>query len=287
MASRLSLRDVSYSYPLPAVDEVAAVSDVSMNVEPGDFICLAGANGSGKSTLAQLCAGLLSPSSGSIHYGDNPVRGRQATRDFRRRMGLLFQNPEDQLFADTVEKDIAFGPRNRGLRGEELAARVSRSAHLAGLRLEELGGRSPFSLSEGQKRRVALAGVFAMMPEVLILDEPFIGLDYEGRRSLESSLREYHHERGASIIVITHDLAGTWSLATAFGLLSGGKLTRFETRLGLLSGNAGLEALGMQLPQWGILARELLRAGVSVADPSDPRLLAEAILGLKEASRDG
>jgi energy-coupling factor transport system ATP-binding protein len=285
MAQRLRLEDISFSYPLPGKGEVPALSEVNIEVEAGEVLCLAGANGSGKSTLAQVCAGLLEPSGGRLLYGDEVIEGRGKLRDFRRRVGLLFQSPEDQLFADTVARDIAFGPRNHGLRGDELDARVSESAAVVGLPLEELGGRSPFSLSEGQKRRVALAGVLALEPEVLVLDEPFIGLDYEGRRDLSEALVGYRERRGASIIIVTHELSHVWGLATAFGLISGGELVRLETRDELLSSETDLGELGMQLPQWGVLARELLRAGMSMDDPSDPRSLAGAIAARKGGRR--
>jgi energy-coupling factor transporter ATP-binding protein EcfA2 len=133
MALRLRLEDISYSYPLPGRDEAPALTSISMAVEPGEVLCLAGANGSGKSTLAQVCTGLLIPASGSLYYGDKKVEGRGALREFRRKAGLLFQNPEDQLFADTVSKDIAFGPRNHGVKGEELHKRVRDSAAMVGL----------------------------------------------------------------------------------------------------------------------------------------------------------
>jgi energy-coupling factor transporter ATP-binding protein EcfA2 len=284
VALRLRLEGVTYSYPLPGKDEAVAVTAVSLAVEPGDVLCLAGSNGSGKSTLAQVCTGLLAPSSGALYYGDERIEGRSALREFRRKVGLLFQNPEDQLFADTVEKDIAFGPHNHGLRGDALKARIQESAAMVGLPLDELGSRSPFSLSEGQKRRAALAGVLALDPEVLVLDEPFIGLDFEGRQSLASALTSYRAERGASIIIVTHELSHVWSLATTFGLLSEGRLVRFETREELLAGETDLAALGMQLPQWGSLARELLRGGVSLEDPADPRALAGAMAKRREAT---
>jgi energy-coupling factor transport system ATP-binding protein len=277
MALRLRLEDISYAYPLPGRDETPALTGVSLAIEPGDVLCLAGANGSGKSTLAQVCTGLLLPSSGAVYYGDKKIEGRGALREFRRKTGLLFQNPEDQLFADTVARDIAFGPKNQGLKGADLDKRVGESAALVGLRLEELGGRSPFSLSGGEQRRAALAGVLALDPEVLVLDEPFIGLDYEGRRSLEEALGRYREERGASIVIVTHELSHVWSVATVFGLISEGRLVRLYTRSELLSGDADLGELGMQLPQWGTLARELLHAGISIDDPADPRALAGAI----------
>jgi energy-coupling factor transporter ATP-binding protein EcfA2 len=286
MALRLRLEDISYGYPLPGKGEAQALTSISMVVEPGEVLCLAGANGSGKSTLAQVCTGLLLPTSGSLHYGEERVRGRGALREFRRKVGLLFQNPEDQLFADTVSKDIAFGPGNHGLKGEELHARVRDCAAMVGLPVDELADRSPFSLSGGEQRRATLAGVLALDPEVLVLDEPFIGLDYEGRRGLEEALVRYREERGASIIIATHELSHVWSIATRFGLLSEGKLVRLDSRAELLSGDVDLGALGMQLPQWGALARELLSAGISVDDPADPRALAGA-MARRRGGHDG
>ncbi len=283
MALRLTLDKVSYSYPLPGREDVPAVAEVSFSIEPGEVFCIAGANGSGKSTLAQICAGLLAPVSGSVLYGGEVVEGRARLREFHRRVGLVFQSPEDQLFADTVGKDIAFGPRNHGLRGNELQAAVSRAAELVGLPLERLGARSPFSLSEGEKRRVALAGVLALNPDVLILDEPFIGLDYDGRERLKHALSAYREERDASMIIVTHELSDVWPLATRFALLAEGRLRRFDRRHDLVSCEFDLSELGMRLPQWGVLARELLQSGISLEDPADPRALARAIAAHREA----
>ena len=251
-------------------------------MEPGEVFCVAGANGSGKSTLAQVCAGLLAPSTGCIRYGDEVVGGRGERREFRRRIGMLFQSPEDQLFADTVEKDIAFGPRNHGLKGDELKSAVRRAAALVGLSLDDLGMRSVFSLSEGEKRRTALAGVLALDPEVLVLDEPFIGLDHDGREHLKAALSSYRADRGASILLVTHELSDVWPLASRFALISGGRLERVAGKNDLVSGDMDLSTLGMKLPQWGSLARELLRSGISVNDPADPRSLARAIAAHRE-----
>jgi len=285
VALRLRLEEISYSYPLPGRQEAAALGGVNLEVSPGDIFCVAGANGSGKSTLAQVCAGLLAPTSGRVLYGEESVYERGDLREFRRKTGLLFQSPEDQLFADSVRKDIAFGPRNHGLRGEQLTDTVEKAAELVGLSLEKLGDRSPFSLSEGEKRRAALAGVLALRPEVLLLDEPFIGLDYEGREHLKRALLRYREDAGASIIVVTHELSDIWPLATCFTIIDGGKLQRFEERADLLSGDVDINALGMKLPQWGILARELLSSGISLEDPADPRVLATAIAAHREANR--
>lgn len=281
MAELLSLKDVSYSYPLPGEGEAAALRDVTFEVEPGEVFCVAGPNGSGKSTLAQVCAGLLAPGDGTVLYGGEKMEGRGRLRALRTRVGLLFQSPEDQLFADTVEKDIAFGPRCRGVRGGRLEEAVRRAAEMAGVDLELFGGRSPFTLSEGEKRRAALAGVLALFPEVLVLDEPFIGLDYEGREHLASALSRYRQERGASIIVVTHELAGVWPLADRFALMDGGSLLRVERKQDLAAAGAELGGSGMRLPAWALLARELAALGASVRDPSDARALAAAAGSVK------
>ncbi|MBU1669776.1 MAG: energy-coupling factor ABC transporter ATP-binding protein [Actinobacteria bacterium] len=276
MAEILSLESVSYSYPLPGEGEAAALREVSFEVEPGEVFCVAGPNGSGKSTLAQVCAGLLSPTGGSLLYGGEKVEGRSRLRALRKKVGLLFQSAEDQLFADTVEKDIAFGPRCRGVRGPELDQSVRGAAELAGLDLEAFGGRSPFALSEGERRRAALAGVLALSPDVLVLDEPFIGLDYEGRTHLAAALTGYRRDRGASIIVVTHELAGVWPLADRFAVMDSGSLLRVARREDLAGAGDELGALGMQLPDWAVLARELAALGAPPVNPSDPDALADA-----------
>lgn len=287
MALRLRLEDISYSYPLPGREESRAISGVSFEVEPGEVLCVAGANGSGKSTLAQVCAGLLTPSAGQLYYGGERIEGRAALFGLRRRIGLVFQSPEDQLFADTVEKDIAFGPRNHGFRGDELETRIREAASLLSLPLESLGKRSPFSLSQGEKRRVALAGVLALSPEVLVLDEPFIGLDFEGREHLKAALERYRAARDTSVIIVTHDLADSWRLADRFALLSAGRLTRLAGRPELLAAGADLSDTGMRLPQWGVLAAGMERLGIRADDPADPASLARAIASFREARNGG
>lgn len=283
MHPRLTLENVSYSYPLPGRGEAPALSSISLRVEPSEVLCIGGANGSGKSTLAQVCAGLLVPSSGSVHYLGKRVDGRKDLLGLRRKVGLLFQSPEDQLFADTIEKDISFGPRNHGLRGAELKERVREAAALFDFDLDRSGGKSPFALSEGEKRRVALAGVIALDPEVLILDEPFIGMDYDSRAHLQSLLERLRSRQGTSIVIVTHELATAWSLADRYAILSGGRLDLLQSRADLVSSEAELAPLGLRLPQWGVLANRLRRMGIAVDDPADPRSLARAICSIREA----
>lgn len=286
MAAILTLESVSYSYPLPGEGESAALDGIDLQVERGEIVCVAGPNGSGKSTLAQVCAGLLVPSSGRLLFDGRRVESRAELRGLRQRIGMVFQSPEDQLFAGTVTADIAFGPRNHGLRGAELEKRVRSAATIVDLSLERFGERSPFSLSEGEKRRVALAGVLALEPDVLVLDEPFIGLDHDGREHLKAALERYRERRETSVLVVTHDLADTWRLADRFALLSGGRLVRVESSRELVSGY-DLGSLDMRLPQWGVLARELVSGGAEVADPADPAELARAIASILEARHGG
>jgi energy-coupling factor transport system ATP-binding protein len=252
-------------------------------VEPAEILCIGGANGSGKSTLAQVCAGLLAPSAGWVRYRDKRVERHRDLLELRKNVGLLFQSPEDQLFEDTVEKDISFGPRNHGLRGADLEARVRRSAELFDLSLEELGGLSPFSLSGGEKRRVALAGVIALDPEVLVLDEPFIGMDFDSIRHMKALLARLRDTSGTSVIIITHELSSSWSLADRYAILAGGRLESLQSRSELARSEADLSALGLRLPQWGLLANRLEEMGVAVEDPADPLALARAVCSIREA----
>jgi energy-coupling factor transport system ATP-binding protein len=282
----MTLENVLYSYPLPGRGEVPALSDISLRVEQAEILCIGGANGSGKSTLAQICAGLLIPSSGSVLYQGEKVDKHKDLLRLRRKVGLLFQSPEDQLFADTVEKDISFGPRNHGLRGAELEAKVRHAAELFDLSLDELGGTSPFTLSGGEKRRVALAGVIALDPEVLVLDEPFIGMDFDSREHITALLGRLRETSGTSIIIITHELSSSWSLADRYAMLASGRLENLQTRAELVRNERDLGTLGLRLPQWGLLANGLAKLGVSVEDPADPLTLARAVCSIMEGSDD-
>lgn len=280
MGRGLKLSGVSYSYPLSG-RESAALSGVSMNVTPGEVVCVAGPNGAGKSTLALVCAGLLDPDEGTVSYGGEEIRTRRKRLELRRKVGLLFQAPEDQLFADTVAGDIAFGPRNHGLKGEDLQQRVRWAASLVGLDLERLGGRSPFSLSAGERRRVAIAGVLATGVEVLVLDEPFIGLDHEGSRMLERSLRLFLHDSGNSIVVITHDLSGVWGIADRFVFLEEGEVRLESDREEVAAGKVDVVDQGVRLPQWAALTRELDRMGFPPSS-SEPGDIARALACARE-----
>ena len=206
MAPFLEVKNLTHTYSAGTPFEHVALDNVSFCVEKGEFIGIIGHTGSGKSTLMQHLNGLLKPSSGQILLDGKDIwADKKTTRQTRFRVGLVFQYPEYQLFEETVYKDIAFGPKNMGLDKQEIDRRVRESAALVGLREEQLSV-SPFDLSGGQKRRVAIAGVIAMEPEVLILDEPTAGLDPEGREEILANIQAYRKAKNATIIMVSHSM---------------------------------------------------------------------------------
>lgn len=275
MAQRLTLENISYGYPFTGSSKV--LDKLNLTVQPGEVVCIAGKNGSGKSTLAQICAGLLRPTAGNIRYGGTEINNRRDLSLLRNNVRLLFQSPEEQLFSDTVYRDISFGPKNRGVKGAELDSLVNDSAKLAGLEIDRVKDGSPFSLSQGEKRMVALSGVFALQPEVLILDEPFTGLDFEHREHLRESLNRYVETYNASLVIITHELSGVWRTANKFAVLSNGELSELKSMDEIISEEEGLSRLGLRMPQWGILALELEKMNIRTGDLSDHKAIARSI----------
>ena len=202
----LEIQNPTHTYGIGTPFRRSAVEDVSFSVEKGEFLGIIGHTGSGKSTLIQHLNGLLKPTSGQILLDGRDIWAEpKKIRNIRFQVGLVFQYPEYQLFEETVYKDISFGPKNQGKAGEELDHAVREAARLVGLRDEHLE-KSPFELSGGQKRRVALAGVLAMEPKVLVLDEPTAGLDPAGRENLMANIREYHRHKNATIILVSHSM---------------------------------------------------------------------------------
>ena len=202
----LEIKNLTHTYGIGTPFRRSAVEDVSFAVEPGEFLGVIGHTGSGKSTLIQHLNGLLKPTSGQVLLDGKDIWAEpKKIRNVRFQVGLVFQYPEYQLFEETVYKDISFGPKNQGKTGDELDHAVREAARLVGLRDEQLE-KSPFELSGGQKRRVALAGVLAMEPKVLVLDEPTAGLDPAGRENLMANIREYHRNKGTTIILVSHSM---------------------------------------------------------------------------------
>ncbi len=245
----------------------SAVKNVNMEILEGEFLGIIGHTGSGKSTLIQHLNGLLRPTSGRIYLGDRDIwADPKKIRDVRFRVGLVFQYPEYQLFEETVYKDIAFGPKNMGLDGKEIDRRVRSALAFAGLG-EDLLEKSPFDLSGGQKRRVAIAGVIAMEPEVLILDEPSAGLDPAGRRSMLENIRAYHQQKGTTVVMVSHSMDEVAENVERIVVLADAGVVMSGTPHAVFSRAQELLDVGLNVPQVTQVAMALQRQGVAV-DPA-------------------
>jgi energy-coupling factor transport system ATP-binding protein len=239
-----------------------ALCGVSLEIGPGERVGIVGRTGSGKSTLVQHLAGLLIPTAGRV-WLDGVVAHERTTADRtrRRRVGLAFQYPEDQIFERTVSREVAFGPRNLGLKEEQIAARVRWALEMVGLDPEAMQKRVPFTLSGGEMRRVALAGILAMRPDVLILDEPTAGLDPRGRWELLSRVRAWQEETGMTLILVSHDLGELARVVERVVLLDGGKVVADGPARQVLSDSDLLRAAGLDVPRPVALLRTLREAG--------------------------
>lgn len=251
-----------YSEGLP--QESRALDGVTFTAEDGQFIGIIGHTGSGKSTLVQHLNGLLKPSSGNIIVGDTDITAPGVVmNDIRKRIGLVFQYPEYQLFEETVEKDVAFGPKNLGLSEEEIAVRVKESLELVGLDYEKFRDRSPFDLSGGQKRRVAIAGVIAMKPEVLILDEPTAGLDPKAHQDVLDMVVKIHEHEKNIIILVSHNMNDIAKLADKVLVMDGGKLAMQGTPEEVFTQHEKLTAIGLALPHSAELMNRMAAKGLA------------------------
>lgn len=245
----IQVKNLTHIYSEGLPQESIALDDVSFVAEDGQFVGIIGHTGSGKSTLVQHLNGLLKPKSGNIIVGGTDItESGVVMRDIRKKIGLVFQYPEYQLFEETVEKDVAFGPKNLGLDEEELTARVKEAIELVGLDYEEIRQRSPFDLSGGQKRRVAIAGVIAMKPEVLILDEPTAGLDPKAHRDVLQMIENIHKHENNIIILVSHNMNDIARLADKILVMDGGKLAMQGTPKEVFSQEEKLESIGLALP---------------------------------------
>ena len=245
----LAVNDLTHIYSIGTPFEHAAIEHVSFTVEPGEFIGLIGHTGSGKSTLIQHLNGLLKPTSGEIlFHGKNIWESTVMIRQTRFQIGLVFQYPEYQLFEETVYKDIAFGPKNMGLDQDEIHRRVLRASGFVGLP-EALLKKSPFELSGGQKRRVAIAGVIAMEPEVLILDEPTAGLDPVGQKQILENIRAYQQAQNAAILMVTHSMEDVAVIADRLLVMNDGAVAMQGTPPEVFAHAEELAAMGLDVPQ--------------------------------------
>ena len=263
----LQTENLNYVYSEKTPFEKVAVKNVNIGIGENDFIGLIGHTGSGKSTLVQHLNGLLKPTSGKIYFeGKNIFDKDYDLNALRFKVGLVFQYPEYQLFDETVEKDIAFGPRNMGLSEEEISQRVEEAAHIVGLK-PELLSKSPFDLSGGEKRRAAIAGVIAMRPRVLILDEPTAGLDPVGRNRILEMLKNYRQEHNTTVILVSHSMEDVAQVADKALVMNKGEVFMYDTVEKVFSHGEELEKIGLNVPYVTKIFAKLRANGVDV--PTD------------------
>lgn len=263
----LEVKALTHTYSAGTPFEHKAIDNVDLEVMPGEFLGIIGHTGSGKSTLIQHLNGLLRPTDGQILLDGTDIWTRpKEIRKVRFQVGLVFQYPEYQLFEETVYKDISFGPKNMGLEGEEIDCRVRRAAAFAGID-EEMLEKSPFELSGGQKRRVAIAGVIAMEPKVLILDEPTAGLDPRGREAILAQLRSYHKQKGNTVILVSHSMEEIARNVDRIVVMSHSHKLMDGTPEEVFSRADELLQVGLDVPQVTKVAMELQKRGL-LADSS-------------------
>ncbi|QAA30854.1 energy-coupling factor transporter ATPase [Clostridium manihotivorum] len=262
----IKIESLTHIYMPKSPFEKKALDDVSLEIYDGQFVALIGHTGSGKSTLIQHLNGLLKPSSGKIIVDDvNITEKGVKLSDIRKKIGLVFQYPEYQLFEETIEKDIQFGPRNLGLSEEEISIRTTRAMKMVGLDYEEYKDKSPFELSGGQKRRVAIAGVVAMEPKILILDEPTAGLDPKGRDEILEQIKILHKEYNMTIILVSHSMEDVAKLADRVIVMNKGKCILDGVPSEIFNKIDILEEVGLAAPQVTYLVRELKNKGFNIS----------------------
>ncbi len=266
MSKVLELKNLSYVYGTGTPFEKTAVNNLSLSIEKGEFIGIMGHTGSGKSTLVQMLNGLMKPTSGQVLLdGEDIWANPKDIRKIRFKVGMVFQYPEYQLFEETVAKDIAFGPTNMGKSGAELEKAVNDAARFTGLK-DELLEKSPFDLSGGEKRRAAIAGVIAMNPEVLVLDEPTAGLDPMGRDVLLSQIVQYHKERKNTVILVSHSMEDIARVADKIIVMNKSNLVMFDKTKEVFSKGRELEKIGLRVPQITKIMFELREKGFNVPE---------------------
>lgn len=278
----IETRNLTHIYSRGTPFEKTAIRDVNISIEAGETVGLIGHTGSGKSTLIQHLNALLRPSAGQVLLnGGDIFASKSAMREARRHVGLVFQYPEYQLFEETVYADIAFGPKNMKLSAAEIDERVREAAHFTGV-TDDMLTVSPLELSGGQKRRVAIAGVLAMRPELLILDEPAAGLDPEGRRSILQNLLDWKAASGATLLLVTHDMSAAAALCPRLIVMDGGHVALDGPCAEVFSHAEQLRAMGLDLPASADLALRLRKRGAKLpADLYTLDALTSAILALR------
>lgn len=276
----IQLNNVTHTYSEGSAFQATAIRNVNLTIEDGEFIAVIGHTGSGKSTLVQHLNGLLKPTDGQILIDGEDLNGEKTDRRrIRQKVGLVFQYPEYQLFEETVAKDIAFGPKNLGLSDEEIDQRVRRAMAHVHLDYDKYAERSPFELSGGQMRRVAIAGVLAMEPKVLILDEPTAGLDPKGRDRILSMVQELHAQGGVTVIMVSHSMDDVARLATRLIVMSKGEVVATGTPREIFRQVEMMEKIHLGVPEAAKLCAVLREKGIDLPDDLyTPDQLREALL---------
>ena len=278
------IEHLNYVYMQGGPYETKALNDVSLTINDGEFIGLIGHTGSGKSTLVQHLNGLIMPSSGRVLVDGLDLADKNTDRRaIRRRVGLVFQYPENQLFEETVAKDIAFGPKNLGLDEAEIDRRVRTAMRRVALDYDKIAERSVFELSGGQMRRVAIAGVLAMEPQTLVLDEPCAGLDPRGREEILGLISDLHRESGATIVMVSHSMDDVAALAERVIVMNHGSVVMDGTPREVFAKGEELRAIGLDVPQAVELAQKLREKGFDIPEGiyrmDEIRTAVEAVIG--------
>lgn len=286
MTPILQVKNLTHIYSIGTPFEHVALKDVSFSIEKGEFVGIIGHTGSGKSTLMQHLNGLIKPTEGAVLLdGQDIWSDKKFTRQCRFRVGLVFQYPEYQLFEETVYKDIAFGPKNMGLKPEEIDRRVREAAGFVGLTEEQLNV-SPFDLSGGQKRRVAIAGVIAMEPEVLILDEPTAGLDPDGREDILQNIQNYRKAKNATIMMVSHSMNDVARLTDRLLVLSDAQLAMNGTPKEVFAHAQELTEMGLDIPEVTRVFLKLRALGLDVDPVYSLEQAVDALVASKGGSAD-
>lgn len=258
--------NLTYVYGEGTPFRKVAVDNVNLDIDEGEIVGIIGHTGSGKSTLIQHFNGLLKPTSGKVFIdGEELFADKSRLKEIRFKVGLVFQYPEHQLFEETVYKDIAYGPKNMGLSDDEIDRRIRETARLVGLK-EELLEKSPFELSGGQKRRVAIAGVMAMEPKVLILDEPTAGLDPKGRDQILGLIKEYHAEKGTTVLLVSHSMEDVAKTVSKILVMNDAKVFMYSDRSSVFAKADELTSMGLTVPQVTRVFDRLRAMGIEFDD---------------------
>lgn len=255
----VEIKNLSHTYSEGSPFEFKALKDINITIEDGSFIGIIGHTGSGKSTLIQHLNGLLTPTSGTVLVDGKNIFESKKTEmiQLRHHIGLVFQYPEHQLFEETVQKDVAFGPKNQGLSEDEIDLRVRQSIKMVGLDFDVIKDKSPFELSGGQMRRVAIAGVLAMEPSVLILDEPTAGLDPRGREEILAQIKELHRQKQITVILVSHSMEDIGKMVDKILVMNEGEVVFFDTPNHVFTEITTLESIGLAVPEVTYLMRRL------------------------------